>query len=132
VTSAGKTFGTNISVTAENCLKRKQGSKLLPTVMSLTGGDSTKQRNTLEWPPKKRRLEENYKFLPADTLLASDEMGELFCFYLHFSLAITVPEDLDEQPNGVAALIERLRAAYPGDDGETFRAVGVLLLSSNT
>jgi hypothetical protein len=72
----------------------------------------------------KRRLEENYKFLPTDPLLASDEMGGLFCFYLHFSLSVAVPEDLDEQPNGVAALIGRLRAAYPGEDGETFRTVG--------
>lgn len=72
----------------------------------------------------KRRLEENYKFLPTDTLLASDEMGGLFCFYLHFYLSVTVSENLDEQPNGVAALIERLQAAYPGEDGETFRTVG--------
>jgi hypothetical protein len=74
----------------------------------------------------KHRLEENYKFLPADTLLASDEMGGLFCFYLHFSLAVTVTEDLDQQPNGVAILIERLRAAYPGEDGQTFCTVGAI------
>jgi hypothetical protein len=72
----------------------------------------------------KPRLEENYKFLPTDPLLASDEMGGLLCFYLHFSLSVTVPEDLDQKPNGVAALIGRLRAAYPGEDGETFRTVG--------
>ncbi|KAA8892961.1 hypothetical protein FN846DRAFT_896400 [Sphaerosporella brunnea] len=44
----------------------------------------------------KRRLEENYKFLHTDTLLASNEIGWLFCFYLHFSLSVTVPQDLDE------------------------------------
>jgi hypothetical protein len=75
----------------------------------------------------KRRLEENYKFLPTNPLLASDEMGGLLCFYLHFSLSVTVPEDLDQKPNGVATLIGRLRAAYPcEDDGETFRTVGLI------
>jgi hypothetical protein len=43
----------------------------------------------------KRRLKANCKFSPSHTLLASDEMGGLFCFYLYFSLAVTVTEDLD-------------------------------------
>jgi hypothetical protein len=71
----------------------------------------------------KRRLEENYQFLPTDALLASDDMGGLFCFYLHFFLGVTIPEDLDQQPHGVAVLVDRLRASYPGDDGEMFRTV---------
>jgi hypothetical protein len=49
----------------------------------------------------KCRLEENYQFLPMDALLPSDDMGGLFCFYLHFFLGVTIPEDLDQQPHGV-------------------------------
>jgi hypothetical protein len=71
----------------------------------------------------KRRLEENYQFLPTDALLASDDMGGLFCFYLHFFLGVTIPEDLDQQLHGVAVLVDHLRASYPSDYGETFRTV---------
>jgi hypothetical protein len=74
----------------------------------------------------KRCLEANYKFSPTHTLLASDEMGGLFSFYLYFSLAVTVTEDLDQQSNGVRILVECLRAAYPGEGGETFRTVGAI------
>jgi hypothetical protein len=84
---------------------------------------------TLEYQRKaaeKRRLDENYKFAPTHSSLANEEMGGLFCFYLHFSLAVTVSEDLDQQTDRVATLIEGLRAAYSDDDGETFRTVGVL------
>jgi hypothetical protein len=74
----------------------------------------------------KRCLEANYKFSPTHMLLASDELRGLFCFYLYFSLAVTVTEDLDQQPNEVAIFVERLRAAYPGKGGETFRTVGAI------
>ncbi|KAA8894286.1 hypothetical protein FN846DRAFT_895222 [Sphaerosporella brunnea] len=48
----------------------------------------------------KRRLEENYKFLPTDPLLASNKMEGCFCFNLHFSLPGSVPEDLDKKVTG--------------------------------
>jgi hypothetical protein len=70
-----------------------------------------------------RRLVENYQFLPMDALLASDNMEGLFCFYLHFFLAVTISKDLDQQLHGVAVLVERLRASYSSADGETFRTV---------
>jgi hypothetical protein len=75
----------------------------------------------------KRRLEETYTFSHTNVLLASDEMGGLFCFYLHFSLGVTVPENLDQLPNGVSTLVERLRTAYPDEHGEGFRTVGVII-----
>jgi hypothetical protein len=83
---------------------------------------------TLEYQRKaaeKRWLDENYKFSSSHSLLASEEMGGLFCFYLHFSLAVTVSEDLDQQSDKVATLIQGLRAAYAGNDGDAYRTVGV-------
>jgi hypothetical protein len=50
-------------------------------------------------------------------------MGGLFCFYLHFFMGITLPEDLDQQLHGVAVLVDRLRASYFSDDEETFHTV---------
>jgi hypothetical protein len=116
----------------EHQRRRRELSKEKAKEQAAAYGDVTHWRRfdkTAEYSrmaAAKDRLKENYKFLPADTLLASDEMGGLFCFYLHFSLAVTVTEDLDQQPNGVAILIERLRAAYPGQDGQTFRTVGAI------
>ncbi|KAA8893396.1 hypothetical protein FN846DRAFT_896012 [Sphaerosporella brunnea] len=113
--------------------RRRELSKEKAKEKAAAYGDITHRRRfdkTAEYSrmaATKRRLEENYNFSPTDTLLASDEMGGLFCFYLHFSLSVALPEDLDEQPNGVAALIERLRAAYPcKDNGKTFHTVGLI------
>jgi hypothetical protein len=52
-------------------------------------------------------------------------MGGLFGFYLHFSLGVVVSENLDQQPDRVATLIQGLRDTYPNDDGERLRTVGL-------
>jgi hypothetical protein len=94
-----------------------------------THGDAThwklydKTTSYARMAASKHRLEENYQFLPTDALLASDDMGGLFCFYLHFFLGVTIPKDLNQQLHGVAVLVERLGASYPSADGETFRIV---------
>ena len=119
--------------------RRRELSKDKAKELAAACGDVTHWRRfdkTAEYSrmaATKRRLEENYKSSPTDPLLASDEMGGLFCFYLHFSLSVAIPEDLDEQPNEVVALIEHLRAAYPcEDDGETFRTVRLIELYVTT
>jgi hypothetical protein len=110
---------------------RRQESKQNAKVQAAALGDVSlypRLEKTLEYQRKaaeKRWLDENYKFSSTHSLLASEEMGGLFCFYLHFSLAVTVSEDLDQQSDKVATLIQGLRAAYPGNDGDAFRTVGV-------
>jgi hypothetical protein len=74
---------------------------------------------------EKHRVDEHHKFPPTHSLLASGEMGGLFGFYLHFSLGVVVSENLDQQPDRVATLIQGLRDTYPNDDGERLRTVGL-------
>jgi hypothetical protein len=113
----------------ESQRRRREQSREEAKEKAAAHGDAThwklydKTTSYARMATSKRRLEENYQFLPTDALLASDDMGGLFCFYLHFFLGVTIPEDLDQQLHGVAFLVEGLRVSYPSADGETFRTV---------
>jgi hypothetical protein len=112
---------------------RRQLSKEQAREQAALHGDVTHWRRydkTAEYSrmaATKRRLEETYTFSHTNVVLASDEMGGLFCFYLDFSLCVTVTEDLDQLPNGVPTLVEHLRTAYPDEHGEGFRTVGAII-----
>jgi hypothetical protein len=115
----------------ENQRRRRQKSKHQAEVGAAALGDASlypRLDKTSEYRRKaaeKHRVDEHYKFPPTHSLLASGEMGGLFCFYLHFSLGVVVSEDLDQQPDRVATIILGLRDTFPNDDGERLRTVGL-------